>query len=433
MGGMQTTPRPAGARATALMERVLDNWAFRILALAGAAVGAFMLVYGVPGLEEFWAPARGANVYRIDLDVYRLGAQTLLQGGDLYGTLPDVEIGANLPFTYPPIAAVLFAPLAWLPLDVASALFTVVAIAAYGLAIWVVTREVSGLTATRAAWLAVALSAVFFWAGPMRESVAFGQINTVLMALVVVDLIGLRGRRWQGCLVGLALAVKLTPAVFLAYFLMRRDWRALAVGIGSALAYTALGFVVVWRDSVTYWTRTLTSAERIGNLAYLSNQSLNGLVRRLVTDDRAASLIWFGVCAVLGLSLLWLMWRLFALGLDAAAMVTMALYSLLASPVSWSHHWVWCAPVILVLATLWRTRPALVGWVGAVVAALGMWVFFSRVIWAQPIVDEGVVEWTPWQQVLGNAQTLWGLLALGVLFLAVLWRGDHTGDGALAG
>lgn len=255
----------------------------------------------------------------------------------------------------------------------------------------------------------------------MRETIWFGQINNVLMALVVIDLIALRGRKWQGCLVGLALAIKLTPAVFLAYFLVRKQWRAMLVGIASALVYTAIGFAVTWRDSVTYWTETIVSTDRIGNLAYLANQSINGLVRRLILDDTTASIVWFASCAVLGLSLLWLMWRLSAMGLEAAAIVTMGLYSLLASPVSWSHHWVWCVPAILVLAFLWRTEPAPVAWIGGAVAALGVWVFYSRIIWEQPIVDDGVVQWTPWQQVLGNAQTLWALLALATLFLAACW------------
>ena len=409
------------ARAAEIAGKVLDNWVFRAVAMAAVGVGAFLLLYGVPGLEEFWMAKRGANVYRTDLDVYRLGGQVLLQGGDLYGRLPDIELGANLPFTYPPIAAILFAPLAMMPLKVASALFTVVSIVAFGVATWLVGREVSGLRGARAAWFGVALTGAFMWIGPMRETIWFGQINNVLMCLVVVDLLALRGRKWQGSLIGLAMAIKLTPAVFLAYFLMRKDWRALIVGIVSALVYTAIGFAVTWRDSVNYWTDALLSADRVGNLAYLANQSINGLIRRLILDDRTASLVWFASCAVIGLGLLWLLWRLFKVGLDAAAMVTMALYALLASPVSWSHHWVWCVPAILVLAFLWRTRGPVVGWIGAAVAALGLWVFYSRIIWEQPIVDSGVVEWNGTQQILGNAQTLWAFLALAALVVAAVW------------
>lgn len=402
----------------ALLTRIAGHPAFRVAAVAGFVVGVFLACYMVPGLNEFFPPHRGAQAYRIDLDVYRLGAQVLLQGGDLYGTLPDTMIGANLPFTYPPLAAIVFAPLALLPLNVASLIFTIVSALALGVAVWVVTHELTKLTWTNAAFLALALSAVVLWTGPVRETFSFGQINTVLMALVVVDILVGRGRWWQGSLIGLALAIKLTPAVFLAYFLMRRDWRALAMGIGSALVYTGIGFLVTFQGSVQYWTETLISTERIGNLYYVSNQSLNGMVRRLADDDHTASLVWFGLCAVIGLSLLALMWALFRQGgpiADAAAMCTMGIYSLLASPVSWSHHWVWCIPALFVtLAIVWR-RTGVVRWSAVVISVLGVWVFFSRVIWEQPIVDGGRAVWTPAQHVLGNAQVIWGLLFLALL------------------
>ena len=53
MAAMETSPHPARDRVAEIAGRVLDNWAFRILALASVGVGAFLLLYGVPGLEEF--------------------------------------------------------------------------------------------------------------------------------------------------------------------------------------------------------------------------------------------------------------------------------------------------------------------------------------------------------------------------------------------
>ncbi len=93
--------------------------------VAAAVISAYAVVYGRPGEVPF-LPERFKLTppYRIDLDVYRLGAETLLRGGDLYGTLPDTEIGANLPFTYPPIAAMLFVPLALLTMRDANLLFS---------------------------------------------------------------------------------------------------------------------------------------------------------------------------------------------------------------------------------------------------------------------------------------------------------------------
>ena len=74
------------------------------------------------------------NVYRLDLDVYRIGAQRWLHGWPLYDLFPVTRVGPPLPFTYPPVAAVLFSPLVVLPLGVDSALITLVSVMLVGVA-----------------------------------------------------------------------------------------------------------------------------------------------------------------------------------------------------------------------------------------------------------------------------------------------------------
>ena len=49
------------------------------------------------------------------------------------------------------------------------------------------------------------------------------------MALVSLDCLAQSPRWPRGALTGLAAAVKLTPAAFVLFFLMRRDWRAAAL------------------------------------------------------------------------------------------------------------------------------------------------------------------------------------------------------------
>ena len=76
-----------------------------------------------------WAGWRllGHTPYRIDIDVYRMGGRAWLDGRPLYadGAMFETQAGLDLPFTYPPLAAVAFAPFALLPLPVASAAITV--------------------------------------------------------------------------------------------------------------------------------------------------------------------------------------------------------------------------------------------------------------------------------------------------------------------
>src|SRR5437588_12840037 len=60
--------------------------------------------------------------YRIDIDIYQLGGQAWLDGRPLYrgDVLFHTPIGLNLPFTYPPLAAIVFCPFSWLHMPAAS-------------------------------------------------------------------------------------------------------------------------------------------------------------------------------------------------------------------------------------------------------------------------------------------------------------------------
>lgn len=400
------TTRPTGPRiGRPLVNQVL---------LATIAVIALALVFGIPGVQSVLP-------YRIDLDVYRLGADALLSGRDLYGRLPDTQLGVNLPFTYPPIAAALFAPLAVVPYWAANLLLAAATVGSIVLVQHLMVREtgVGGRTTTL---VAIAVALVL---GPVIETVGYGQINALLMAMVVIDLFAGRGKPWRGWLVGLAMAIKLTPAVFLAYFLVRRDWRALAGAAASAALWTGLGFVVAPGASAQYWTSTIFDPSRIGGLAYVSNQSINGALARLF---EAGGLPWFVLCAALGIACLIAMHRLVRRGESASAVVIIACYSLLASPVSWSHHWVWAAPALVVLIDRWRRTGAARFLVAATV---GLGVNVTRIIWAMPQQNDAEQSWTWWQHILGNAESLWGLTTIAVLASVPLARRGQRSRAAI--
>ena len=95
----------------------------------------------------------------------------------------------------------------------------------------------------RRCWLAAAIVApAVIYLEPIRANFDFGQINVVLMTLVIADCVPRRTPWPRGLLLGLAIALKLTPAVFLLYFLLRRDTRALltAAGIGGVATLARL-------------------------------------------------------------------------------------------------------------------------------------------------------------------------------------------------
>src|ERR1700712_1209940 len=94
--------------------------------LAGASwwhSAAWRLFQLLTGVALVWAGWRllGHTPYRIDIDVYRMGGRAWLDGHPLYsdGIKFHTRAGLDLPFTYPPLAAMAFAPFAVLSLPAA--------------------------------------------------------------------------------------------------------------------------------------------------------------------------------------------------------------------------------------------------------------------------------------------------------------------------
>ncbi|GAA2562321.1 hypothetical protein GCM10010435_38000 [Winogradskya consettensis] len=266
-----------------------------------------------------------------------------LKGGTVYG------------FTYPPFAGLVMAPMAYLPLW---------AIAAAGSAATVVVTVVvvSWFIRTRD-WYPLAVAsclALFF--EPVRETFGFGQVNMLLLALVAGDvLFGVaRGRRWAGIGIGLATAIKLTPGVFILYLLVTRQWRAAGVSIATAAAAT-LGAAAIWPDaSREFWTSALWDTNRVGNLEYVSNQSLRGMLARLPLDS-AESVVWI-VCVLAAIGV----WAWRVRGTDAlGGLALTGILGCLISPVTWVHHCVWLLPVLVRCYENRRSNPR-VFWVGVV-------------------------------------------------------------------
>jgi alpha-1,2-mannosyltransferase len=345
----------------------------------------------------------------IDLDVYGIGARTLLSGGQLYGELPATAGGITLPFTYPPISAVLLAPATLVPLPVAGALLTVLTI---GLLLVVIELVVRSLAPGRSRWLpAVVVLPVAVFLEPVRSTIDHGQINVLLMALVAVDCLARDSRLPRGALVGLAAAVKLTPAAFVLFFLLRKDYRAVVNAGVAFVATTAAGFVFAWSDSVRYWTGTVYDTKRIGAPQYAGNQSLTAMLARLGIDPPGRTAVWLlGAAVILGLASIG-MWRAFAGGVPARGLAVNACAILIVSPVSWSHHWVWLVPVLLVFGYLWRAPAA------AFLACTGAVLFMVAPQWRIPGTNNREYEWNLTQQLVGNSYLYFAVLVLIVVAL----------------
>lgn len=293
----------------------------------------------------------GGVVYHIDFDVYRSGGHAVLDSVPLYQGSFRVG-GITLPFTYPPLSAVTFVPLALMPLWLGEVVFTVVSVVALLLTAVItlrsLSRESGDILPRHRLWTTAAVvtaAGVFAW--PVVSTLEYGQINIVLMLLVAADLLLPRTPWPRGMLVGLAAALKLTPAVFGLFYLLRRQWKDAATSVISGLAFTALAWVILPADSLRYWTETVSDPTRIGGLMYSANQSWRGAVARF-TDDPLQTRIWVTLAVVTVVAVTVVMYRQLSVGATTAAVCTNALLGLLASPVSWAHHWVWVVPMAVV-------------------------------------------------------------------------------------
>ena len=365
--------------------------------------------------------------YLIDTDVYRMGGQAWLGGRPLYadGAIFRTQGGLDLPFTYPPLAAIVFSPLALVSLPVASLAVSVITCVLLVVSVWIVlTRlQVPGESTVgpdwlRRGWLAAGLVALsVLWFEPIQANFSFGQINVVLMTLVIADCVPRRTPWPRGLLLGVAIALKLTPAVFLLYFLLRRDIRAALTALGAFVVATLIGFVLAWDDSWEYWTSTVRHTDRIGTATLNTNQNAAGALARLELGQSTHFVVWTLACvAVLGLTV-WSVRRILAAGESTLAVMCVAMFGLVVSPVSWSHHWVWSLPTIIVTAVLaYRYRSGALGVVGAVGLALMVWPPIELL----PEHREAAAAW--WRQLFGMSYVWWALAVIAVAGLAMADR-----------
>jgi hypothetical protein len=282
-----------------------------------------------------------------DMKIYHGAIVDWTRGGELYEYVaPDSTLG----FTYPPFAALTMLPMALFDVVTAGWLNVALGMVALGFVLSVLLFPVADRNGWPR-WFVVAMMIPLFGAiEPIRETFGFGQVNLLLFALVIGDLLALRkGWRFAGVGIGLATAIKLTPALFIVYLLISRQWRSALNAVGATLAVTLGTFVVAPQESTAYWGSVIFQTERVGVSDMTPNQSLAGLLARLYDSAQAPGLLWIAFTLVLlavGLS------RAVAAHTEGDELIAFTLVGLTAnvvSPISWTHHLVWIVPAIIAL------------------------------------------------------------------------------------
>ena len=301
----------------------------------------------------------------VDLVDFVQGGRSVLDGTDVYGEYPGV-----LAFNYPPFGALACVPFGLLGIVGSTWLMTALSVASYVLIVRV-SIERSGWSGSRTAswWWTGALVLLGFALEPVQRTLIFGQVNLVLAALVLLDLFVVP--RWaKGLLLGVAAGIKVTPAFFGIYHLVKRDWAAAARSLASGVATVALGWAFLPSASTAYWLGGMDKLSRFGDQALRPvDQSLWAVWARLSGGDPGLA---YPISALVAAGVaIYACHRLVSAGEELAAVTVLAAGSLLISPISWTHHWVWVVPTMVVLAR--RGQRALVVVVTVVMFLPPMW------------------------------------------------------------
>jgi alpha-1,2-mannosyltransferase len=395
----------------------------------------------------------------VDLEVYRDGGRIAAHIPPWYkasreAPLYDWPGYYSLKFTYPPFAAMTFTVLTlasyWTVVKISVVVNTIVMAAT----IWMTfgglgyRRSLVRLGAT------LLLAAPLFWSEPVQRVLYLGQIEIVLMALVIWDQVQPDRRWWKGAGIGIAAGIKLVPLIFIPYLLLTRRFRQAAVAAGAFVATVLIGFAVLPADSVKWWFGGLfVQGSRTGFVGWEGNQSLQGIITRLTGSIAAGRPVWLVaalVTAIVGLVCAAILDRA---GHRMVGLLTCALTGLLISPISWDHHWVWIVPgtvVAVVYAVRARRLAVRLAWAAlaaAIMLTFGAWpgslwgnpddlgTFSKGFIWAPPNTSPGKYyklgdrpwfaeyHWHGLELIAGNLYILAGLGLFVLLMLLALGPG----------
>jgi alpha-1,2-mannosyltransferase len=356
---------------------------------------AWILAVVVAGLQAWGGLRRSPGDRLSDLQVYRGAVADLWHGGSLYDF--TAQNGAA-PFTYPPFAGLVFAPLHPIPFVVLAPLWGVCTFAVVAGLAWAVAGR-SEIRWSDRRLLAPLLAIALFASAPISSNFRFGQVSVFLVALVLLDALAVVPERWRGVATGVAGAIKLTPMIFVPYYWFSGQRRTAIVSTTTFFLSTALAWLVLPSDSARFWFTEIWNVNRVGHIATGGNQSLNGALLRAEVPESARA----AVAGIVGLVVVAVALYRAALayrqGRPLLAAVIIGAAGLVFSPVSWTHHQVWLVLAVLVA-------------VGAGVRARAVWIAVLLAVMILPVTSHG--SRLPGAEfVLGNAR-LWLALTLAV-------------------
>jgi alpha-1,2-mannosyltransferase len=357
----------------------------------------------------------------IDLSVYYHAVRAMLDGANI---MEFTSPGWNLYFIYPPVAAILMLPLAIGP-------YLFWQLVWIGLLILAQNTVLARCGLPRGWVIALVSIALVIGMEPIRTTIGYGQINTMLMALVIIDLLpgepGRRRRLPQGLLIGIAAAVKLTPALFVLLLLILGKKRPAITAMITFAVLTAIGTLFQFEATVAYLKSLAGGDTHTSGPVYVGNQSLLGVVLRIFGEtgtNTILGLIISLIAAVLAAIVGAYWWKR---GAQVLAIGLVGLGTNLASPLSWTHHFVWMLPLGIAVVHQIARRPwamesgpirevplhaRLPRWMTISVAMLVCWVSVCLPLALLPYGAGDEANYSVLQQVVANLGPVLGLALL---------------------
>jgi len=311
------------------------------------------------------AEAKALRSFGNDFTAYLAAASALAAGANPYLVSP------RFPYSYPLTLAWLFVPLTALPIWLAAAAWFGASLAAY----WRLVREAAVAggrqlsaceTVALAAIVAVALLQI------LQNELLNGQINLAVAAITLAAAaLSERGRPVPAAMLwGLGVALKLFPLILAPWFLVRRRWTELSIGIVTAVALCL--FPVVWAGSdaltwtLDYFGRISTGQAGAADVPDFVHLNAAWMIARLAGFSATPPWLFAAACvALMGIAIAVDIRSAPSAGAGSAVMYLSLV--VLVSPKSETHHMVFTIPAVILLAVRARSAAALLPLAGLVV------------------------------------------------------------------
>jgi alpha-1,2-mannosyltransferase len=207
--------------------------------------------------------------------------------------------------------------------------------------------------------------------------------------------------------------IKLTPGLFIVFFFLIDRKRAALTAVISFAAFTAMGAIFLFSETLRFWTGLSGGDTRTASPLYAGNQSLLGVFYRLGDSSRTITVLGLaigGIVALLGALVAAQWWRE---GEKVFAVALVGLCTNLASPLSWTHHYVWILPMAVAVLSAGVPR-----WARYLGGFWVLWVCACLPLSVLPYAGARERSFTFLQQVVANLGPVVGF----VLVVGLAWQ-----------